>query len=52
MSMWSRVKVAVLTASVAGATLYSSGCLGLGSLRGLLNWKTIEQYVAIGSIFS
>jgi len=48
MSMWSKLKVALLTATVAGTVLYSSGCLGLG---GLLNWKTIEQYVAIGSIF-
>lgn len=44
MSMWSRLKVAVLTASAAVAALQLGGCLNL-------NWNRILQYVAIGSIF-
>jgi len=48
MSMWSKLKVTLLTAMTAGAVLYASGCLGFG---GLLNWNRILEYVAIGSIF-
>jgi hypothetical protein len=44
MSMWSRMKVAVLTASAAVAALQLGGCLNL-------NWSRILEYVAIGSIF-
>jgi len=46
MSKWSRLKVALLTASVTLAALSWGGCLG-----DWINWKTIQQYVAIGSIF-
>lgn len=44
MSMWSRLKVAVLTATVAMAALQFGGCLNV-------NWQHILGYVAIGSIF-
>lgn len=44
MSMWSRLKVAVLSASVAMAALQLGGCLNL-------NWNKVLGYVAIGSIF-
>jgi hypothetical protein len=42
--MWSRLKVAVLTATVAVSALQLGGCLNL-------NWNRILQYVAIGAIF-
>jgi hypothetical protein len=44
MSMWSRLKVALLTASVAVAALAWGGCLDV-------SWNRIMQYVAIGSLF-
>jgi hypothetical protein len=44
MSKWSRLKVAVLTASVALAALQLGGCLNL-------SWDRILPLVAIGSIF-
>lgn len=44
MSRWSRLKVALLTASVAVAALQFGGCLNL-------NWNRILQYVAIGNLF-
>jgi len=45
MSMWSRLKVAVFTASIVAAFLPWGGCLGG------LSMNRIMQYVAIGSIF-
>jgi hypothetical protein len=42
--MWSRLKVAVLTASVVMAALLWGSCLNL-------DWNRILGYVAIGSIF-
>lgn len=44
MSMWSRIKVAVLTASVVVVALPLGGCLNL-------SWDKILPLVAIGSIF-
>jgi hypothetical protein len=44
MSMWSRLKVAALTATLAVASLQFGGCLNL-------SWDKILPLVAIGSIF-
>jgi hypothetical protein len=44
--MWSRLKVAVLTATVAVSALQFGGCLNLN-----LEWDKIIRLVAIGSIF-
>jgi len=44
MSKWSRLKVAVLAASVSVAALQFGGCLNL-------SWDRIIPLVAIGSIF-
>ena len=46
MSKWSKVKIAVLTATTMVAALQFGGCLG-----GLLNWDRIVKLVAIGNIF-
>jgi len=43
MSMWSRLRVALLTATAAAATLQLGGCLKL-------NWDTVYQLVAIANI--
>jgi len=45
MSMWSRLKVAALSAALAVTALLLGGC-GLN-----LSWDKILPYVAIGSIF-
>ena len=45
MSRWSKLKVALLTATSTLSALLLGGCLG-GDL-----WGRIVQYVAIGSIF-
>ncbi|HOB74260.1 MAG TPA: hypothetical protein PKG54_07020 [Phycisphaerae bacterium] len=44
MSMWSKLKVALLTATVGLSAMQFGGCLNL-------DWNTILRYVAIGSIF-
>jgi hypothetical protein len=44
MSMWSKLKVAVLTAAVGLSAMQFGGCLNL-------DWNTILRYVAIGAIF-
>jgi hypothetical protein len=44
MSKWSRLKVALLTATTAVAALQFGGCLNL-------NWDTILKLVAIGNLF-
>jgi hypothetical protein len=44
MSMWSRLKVAVLAASVSVAALQFGGCLNL-------SWDRILPLVAIANIF-
>jgi hypothetical protein len=46
MSKWSRLKVALLTATVTLSALqFSSGC-NLDTL-----WKHITQYVVVGNLF-
>ncbi len=44
MSRWSRLKVALLTASVAVAALQFGGCLNL-------SWNRIIQYATIANLF-
>jgi len=46
MSKWSKLKVALLTATSTVSALLLGGCLGVD-----LGWDKIMQYVAIGSIF-
>jgi len=44
MSRWSRLKVALLTATVAVAALNWGGCLNL-------SWDRVIQYVTIANLF-
>ncbi len=48
MSMWSRLKVAALTATVAVTALSFGGCLNLG---GAFSYEKLLQYVVIGNLF-